>query len=91
MFDFFFPLIALFIFAYLCNSSESIESLLLDMGLKGLQHLVTDDVVLAPVFCSGHGLENAALSERIVQAEATVRDYRNESSLGILFDAWEVY
>lgn len=57
----------------------------------GLQHLVAEDGDSAPVFYSGHGSENATLSERTVQAEATVRDYRNESSLGVLFDAWEVY
>lgn len=34
-FDFFFPLIALFIFAYLCNSSESLESLPLDVRADG--------------------------------------------------------
>lgn len=56
----------------------------------GLDQLVAEDGDLALVFSSGHGSQYAALNEGTVQVRATVRDYRNESSLGILFDAWEV-
>lgn len=54
----------------------------------GLENLAAGDLAL--VFLSGHGSGYAALNERKVQAGAAVRDCRNQSSLCILFDAWEV-